>query len=217
MENQINELKTSALQAQMNPHFVFNCLNAIQSFIANQQTEKATRYLARFALLVRNNLNASTKKIISLEEEIQTISNYLSFEKMRFQKKFDYEIIVDPSLRVFEITIPPLLTLPYVENAVIHGLLKSPRPGSLTIKYTKDEDYILAEFIDNGLGIFQTQKEKKQNSDQGIHKSVGMSISRKRLRLFNGRKNEDDIKKEEIKDDSGKVSGTHITLRIKIK
>lgn len=216
MENQINELKTSALQAQMNPHFVFNCLNAIQSFIANQQTDKATRYLARFALLVRNNLNASSKKIISLEEEIQTIHNYLSFEKMRFQKKFDYEIIVDSKLKVFEISIPPLLTLPYVENAVIHGLLKSPRPGILTIKYTKDQDWILAEFIDNGLGVFQTQK-KKQKSDKSVHKSVGMSISRKRLRLFNGRKNEDDIRMEEMKDESGNVLGTHITLRIKIK
>lgn len=217
IEREMQSLKASALQAQMNPHFVFNCLNAIQSFIAGKESEKATRYLAKFAMLVRNNLNASVNKVVSLEEEIQTIENYLSFEKMRFQRKLNYSIIVDPSLNIYDLEIPPLLTLTYVENAVIHGLLQTPRQGEIEIKYLNQGDDIAIEIIDNGLGIFQTQKMKKKNQLEGIHKSIGMSISKKMLEIFNERSSKEDLLIEELKNDLGKIQGTRIMLKIKIR
>ena len=217
IEKEMQSLKASALQAQMNPHFVFNCLNAIQSFIARKESEKATRYLARFATLVRNNLNASINKVVTLDEEIQTIENYLSFEKMRFQKKIDYKVEVDPNLQIYDIEIPPLMTLPYVENAVIHGLLKSPRPGQLAIKYFKDNLCLIIEIQDNGLGIFQTQKIKSTQKLDGIHKSIGMSISKKMQELFNEGLEEKDLVIEELKNENGEVEGTRIRLRVKMK
>ena len=217
IEKEMQSLKASALQAQMNPHFVFNCLNAIQSFIAEKESEKATRYLAKFAMLVRNNLNASVNKVVSLEEEVQTIENYLSFEKMRFQKKLNYSIIVDPSLNIYDLELPPLLTLPYVENAIIHGLLQTPRQGEIQIKYLNQGDDIAIEIIDNGLGIFQTQKMKKKNQLEGIHKSIGMSISKKMLEIFNERSSKEDLLIEELKNDLGEILGTRIMLKIKIR
>jgi LytS/YehU family sensor histidine kinase len=217
IEKEMQILKASALQAQMNPHFVFNCLNAIQSFIAGKESEKATRYLARFATLVRNNLNASVNKVVTLDEEIQTIENYLSFEKMRFQKKIDYKIEVDPNLQIYDIEIPPLMTLPYVENAVIHGLLKSPRPGQLEIKYFEDNQCLIIEIQDNGLGIFQTQKINPTQKLDGIHKSIGMSISKKMQELFNEGLEEEDLIIEELKNENGEVEGTRIRLSVKMK
>ncbi len=215
-EQQISELKTSALQAQMNPHFVFNCLNAIQSFIASEESERATRYLAKFALLVRNNLNASTNPLISLEEEIQTIHNYLSLEKMRFSKRFEYEVEVQEGLDILNIDIPPLLTLPYVENAVIHGILNSPHPGRLHVRYGREDGFVFAEIEDNGLGIFQTKNLKIRSKQAAIHKSVGMSISKKRLEIFNGGKlTQEDLIIQEKTDTSGNVTGTLIRLRLR--
>ena len=136
---------------------------------------------------------------------------------MRFQRKLNYSIIVDPSLNIYDLEIPPLLTLTYVENAVIHGLLQTPRQGEIEIKYLNQGDDIAIEIIDNGLGIFQTQKMKKKNQLEGIHKSIGMSISKKMLEIFNERSSKEDLLIEELKNDLGKIQGTRIMLKIKIR
>ncbi|MBL7941991.1 MAG: histidine kinase, partial [Flavobacteriales bacterium] len=116
LKAQLADLERSALQAQMNPHFIFNSLNSIQSYIANNENDKANRFLAKFSRLIRAMLNNSRSSRISLSEEIDSLTLYLELEKMRFKEKFDFEITVDADLEPEEIKLPPLLIQPYLEN-----------------------------------------------------------------------------------------------------
>ncbi|MEM9921534.1 MAG: histidine kinase, partial [Bacteroidota bacterium] len=177
LELKIQELQRSALQAQMNPHFIFNCLNSIQGFIAEKNTKAAIHYLSHFSRLIRAVLNASVKRAIPVEDEIELLQNYMELEKSRMPHPFDYHIIVDPALDVSEIFIPPLLTQPIVENAIIHGLSKVERKGRIEIRYQAfDEHKIKVTIRDNGKGM----EEKAVNS---IYPSLGMGITQKRLEI----------------------------------
>ena len=130
LKQQMGDLEKSALQAQMNPHFIFNCLNSIQNFILQNEKQKAVDYLARFARLVRHNLNASVQGLVSLEDEVSLLENYLALEQERFEGKFDYEIEVDPQLDKAFIEFPPMLIQPYVENCLLYT---SPSPRDATL------------------------------------------------------------------------------------
>jgi len=175
VEREIRELERSALQAQMNPHFIFNCLNSIQRFIMDNDKENAMEYLAKFATLIRQSLNASNEKKISLDQEILMLQNYLDLEKLRFKKKFDYKIIVDEAVVPEEISIPPLLVQPYVENAIIHGMQGLEVGGLIEIHINKiNPNRIEICIRDNG-------KAKSYGIKNPEHKSLGMSITSRRL------------------------------------
>ncbi|PHN07283.1 sensor histidine kinase [Flavilitoribacter nigricans] len=214
-EKQINELHRSALQAQMNPHFIFNCLNSIQSFIASGDKTSAMHYLARFAKLVRATLNASTQASISLEEEVQVLKNYIELEKLRFHDRFEYTIEIDPELDPFEISLPPLLVQPFVENAINHGFnfTDPTRIGDLRIRYQKAGGYLRVSIRDNGLGIDRSQQH--QANATSIHQLMGMSITQKRLSL-QGAPAGDHLQVEELKDEANNTAGTEVVIRIKI-
>lgn len=175
VEREIRELERSALQAQMNPHFIFNCLNSIQRFIMDNDKENAMEYLAKFATLIRQSLNASNEKKISLDQEILMLQNYLDLEKLRFKKKFDYKIILDEAVVPEEISIPPLLVQPYVENAIIHGMQGLEVGGLIEIHIKKiNPNRIEICIRDNG-------KAKSYGIKNPEHKSLGMSITSRRL------------------------------------
>ena len=178
IQTEINNLQRSALQAQMNPHFIFNCLNSIQNFIMQNEKVEAMEYLNRFAHLIRQNLQASTENMIHLDDELSMLENYILLEKMRFDKKFDYTMTIDDDIDTANIIIPPLLLQPFVENAIIHGVGSLPYKGWINININKVGDKIRITIADNGKGI--------QNSKSNpVHKSFGMSITQKRLAFIN--------------------------------
>jgi ligand-binding sensor domain-containing protein len=173
------ELERSALQAQMNPHFIYNCLNSIQNFIMKNDKLKAMDYLSNFAKLIRQNLSASASSNITLDQEISILENYLHLEQMRFDHSFDFKINVDPNLDMHMMKIPPLLIQPFVENAILHGIKDVNYKGLIQIDFLKKEDKINIIIKDNGIGL--KEKSKSVNS----HKSMGVAITKKRLDYLN--------------------------------
>ncbi len=208
VEKEMNELQRAALRAQMNPHFIFNCLNSIQNFIVQNDSSNATRYLSKFAQLVRGTLNASMEERIPLQNEITMLENYLNLEKLRFKDKFNFTIQVDQQLDLFETTIPPLLTQPFVENAILHAFSENSKTGQIQIAFLKKNETLEINIQDNGIGIFESQQQKK-STESTTHKGVGMRISQKRLELADSL-NEFEV--SEIKDENGKVIGTLVKL-----
>lgn len=211
IRQQIAELERSALQAQMNPHFIFNCLNSIQSFILNNDKKKAVEILARFARLVRHNLNASVQGEVTLAEEVRMLENYLSLERERFNQRIDYRITVEEGLNEEDITFPPLLIQPYVENAVVHGLAKKEGGGTVAVHFQKDGSALAVTVRDNGLGFRQDDKEEPS----ARHRSVGMTITRKRLELLSGAEGRA-VQVEVLKGEDGEVLGTEVRVRVGI-
>lgn len=215
-EHQINlklkELEQAALQAQMNPHFIFNCLNSIQHFIMQNDKEKAIHYLGLFAHLIRSILNASVEGKIFLEDEIKLLKNYLLLESLRFNGKFDFELHVNPTMDLYGVKIPPLLIQPYVENAVKHGVSNIDTGGRIDIYFSLIDNFLEVKVCDNGKILI-----KKYESNENItdHKSYGMSITQNRLELVNSKNNESVVKIQQILDELGAKTGTMVTIRIK--
>ena len=213
IKEQISELERSALQAQMNPHFIFNCLNSIQNFILQNDRKKAVEYLSKFAQLVRHNLDGSVKGEITLVEEIKLLENYLALEQQRFDHKFNYEIKVDEQLNKQLIEFPPLLIQPFVENAVIHGMSEKDNFGKISIQFKLIKNYLEVEIADNGKGV---NKSENRNNSIIKHKSHGMGITQKRLELFNS-VNKNPVEIKTIKNKEGKPEGTKVSILIKLK
>ena len=199
---QISNLQRSALQAQMNPHFIFNCLNSIQNFIMQNEKLEAMDYLNRFANLIRQNLDASTSSTILLSDELDMLKNYIELEQMRFNHAFDYAIHIGDKLDIGSTYIPPLLIQPFVENAILHGVAGMEQHGKIQINISKEHDYLYIHIIDNGRGITDNQKSK-------MHKSHAMKITSQRLDYINSAK----TKLYNIKTTSS-VKGTHITISL---
>ncbi len=166
----------------MNPHFIFNCLNSIQSFIMKNDKDNAMDYLGQFARLIRSNLNASLSEKISLEEEVRTLENFLSLERLRMNSVFDYDINVSSDLKQMDVFFPPMLIQPFVENAVIHGMNGKSKGGLIVVEFEKEDDSLVVHVSDNG----GKRIEKKKSE----HKSVGVTITQKRLAHINNSSNE---------------------------
>lgn len=213
-EKKLIQLERSALQAQMNPHFIFNALNSIQSYIAGNENDKATRYLAKFSRLIRMMLNHSLAGKISLTDEIESLTIYMELEQMRFKNKFEFQITIDDEINTDTVQIPPLLIQPYLENAIIHGLAQTRSQGRINLYYLLQDNYLLVTVTDNGIGIEASLNQKTKHS--ALHKSVGMSITQKRLELLDNVDNDKKVKIEEITDRTGQVLGTKVEVMIKI-
>lgn len=198
-------LERSALQAQMNPHFIFNCLNSIQNFILKNDTDAAVMYLARFAKLVRSSLNASVDGTVLLHEEISMLNHYLALEQLRFREAFEYHIEADPMIDQTNTLIPPLIVQPFVENAVLHGMQDLQENGLILIKFYLENNMLCVEVQDNGKGL---QQEKLA----GNSKSLGGKITQKRLELLNEQKQQSAISIEYRTPEGG--AGTLVLIRL---
>lgn len=173
----IASLELQAFTSLMNPHFMFNALNSIQHYINVQDRQSANKYLTDFASLIRKNFEAAQQSFISLDQELENISLYLRLEKMRFQNKFSYEIIIDPTVEVEEWMIPTMILQPLVENALIHGILLSQINGELTIELRNQQHHLLIQLTDNGVGIANSQGLKQDRK----HNSKATELISKRL------------------------------------
>ncbi|MFV0540826.1 MAG: histidine kinase [Aestuariibaculum sp.] len=179
-----NLLALKSLRSQMNPHFIFNALNSVNSFIASNDERTANRYLTEFSMLMRAVLENSEEDFIPLEKEIELLKLYTKLEHFRFQDKFDYNITVDEKINTANFVIPPMLLQPYVENAVWHGLRYKSTKGKLDINIDQTQpDEIKISIVDNGIGrekskALKTKNQKKQNSK-------GMGNIKKRVAILN--------------------------------
>jgi sensor histidine kinase YesM len=169
--------QNAALQAQMNPHFIFNSLNSIQSFIMSNEKVQAMDYLTKFAKLIRQTLKSSAESQISISEEVESLCNYLELEKLRMDNRFDYSIKCINTDSIMDVLIPPMLIQPFVENAVIHGMKSKQNEGTIQITLEYKPPFIEATIFDNGQYI--------DPSNQSKHKSLGTKITNARLSIVN--------------------------------
>jgi Histidine kinase/Y_Y_Y domain len=212
LNQRLSEMEHVALQAQMNPHFIFNCLSSIQQYIFNLDTLEANRYLTGFARLIRATLNHSSRPFISLSAEIDYLSTYLSLEKLRFKEKMDYQIEVEPSIDTQQWIIPPMLIQPYVENAMRHGLRhKTDGKGYIYVRILQDADELTVVIEDNGIGRQQAAAYKTREHIE--YQSKGMNLTADRIRLMNMKYNNSiRIEVTDLKDSAGSGAGTRVVM-----
>lgn len=179
--NMLLELKT--LRTQMNPHFIFNSLNSVNSFISKNDDRSANKYLSRFSQLMRLVLENSKYDFVPLESELKIIELYMELEHLRFQDKFDYELNIESSLNVDSLEIPPMLVQPYIENAVWHGLRYLEEKGKLTVNVKQHQDALVWTITDNGIGRKASAAMKTKN--QKLGESTGMKNIEQRLEILN--------------------------------
>lgn len=182
----LNESKMMAFQARMNPHFVFNSLNSIQYFITKNDKVSTLTYLSKFARLLRQIVDNSVQTKISLDIEIEMLKAYIEMEELRFDKRFTFEIKVDKDLEPGNIEIPGMILQPFVENAILHGLLhKKENDGKLSISFRKDVNQIICIIEDNGIGRERSEQLNKMKHRN--HQSQGTKIAMNRLEMLNNK------------------------------
>jgi ligand-binding sensor domain-containing protein/anti-sigma regulatory factor (Ser/Thr protein kinase) len=211
-ENKMLHLEMQNLRSQMNPHFLFNSLNSINSFIVENKTHLASDYLTKFSRLMRLILENSKNESITLEKEIETLRLYLLMESIRFDKKFDYTIYVEPGIDEQIIKVPPMIVQPYAENAIWHGLLHKKEKGKVTIGIKKTNDALRIIIEDNGIGRGKAAEMKSKNSTSS--KSYGMQITEQRIKQLN---NKNTIDTTDLKDENENACGTRVELSIFFK
>ncbi|MES2566490.1 MAG: two-component regulator propeller domain-containing protein [Bacteroidota bacterium] len=216
LSKKIAESELKALRAQMNPHFIFNAINSIQNFVLKNNTEYASRYLAKFARLIRFVLENSKHQLILFSKELAALELYIELEQMRASFSFDYEIIIDDRLNAKEFFIPPLLIQPFIENAIIHGIMPlTDRKGKMSIRFSGNESTLLCEVEDNGIGRAKAMEIKHKK--QMTHKSMGMEVTTERISLLN--QQNDSLAKVKVHDKivNGIAAGTIVEISIKLK
>lgn len=209
-------IEMRALQSQMNPHFVFNCINSIQGLILNNRIDEALAYLLDFSRILRKTLDNASRETISLSEEIQYIRYYLNLEMMRFDMKLDFEMETHPEIDSMSVKIPPMILQPHIENALNHGLRRlTNRKATLRIKILPKENKYLIAIEDNGVGRMEAQK-LQSNYSGSKHKSRGTQITLERFDLLNKANNTNDFGIEiiDLYDSEGVPCGTRIEITI---
>ncbi|MDD7884446.1 histidine kinase [Flavivirga sp. 57AJ16] len=208
-----NLLALKSLRSQMNPHFIFNALNSVNSFIASNDERTANKYLTDFSLLMRAVLENSEEDFIPLEKEIELLELYTKLEHFRFQDKFDYHINIDENINVQDFVIPPMLLQPYIENAVWHGLRYKKSKGHLEIGITQTEsDEIKITITDDGIGRQKSKALKTKHQQK--QKSKGMGNIKKRVSILNEMyKDRVDVFVDDFKEEED--TGTRVVVTLK--
>ena len=209
-KNKLLLLEQKLLRSQMNPHFIFNSLTSIQSFIFENNPIEAGSYLSRFSDLIRSILYNSREEYISLEKEISTLENYLEIQQIRYNNKFDYSIDVDPEIDIEMLAIPPMLAQPFIENSVEHGIRHIEGKGIISVKYSLLDESVILVIQDNGIGIEASKKMKNKKAQE--HKSLAMIITKERIDILNNKmkKKSYSIKIKDIIADSNNSFGETI-------
>ncbi|MFN8291865.1 MAG: two-component regulator propeller domain-containing protein [Chitinophagaceae bacterium] len=214
LKQKIAESEMMALRAQMNPHFIFNCLNAIDNLVQTGQKEKATTYLARFARLIRNVLESSKYNLIPFQKDVESLQLYLQMEQFRCDNKFSFELTATDELLHSDIKVPPLIIQPFVENAIQHGLLnKQEGDRHLSVQATLENEQVHFIITDNGVGRARAQEIKELNKPG--YDSYGINITRDRIHLYNKDNDPDNIKITDLWKE-GQPAGTRVDIRLRL-
>jgi anti-sigma regulatory factor (Ser/Thr protein kinase) len=214
-EKGLLELEAKALRAQMNPHFIFNCMNSIKSLIQQKEEDKAVNYLTTFSKLIRTIFQNSDKREVTLFDEIETCRLYTQLESMRFGNKFSYSFFIDEAADLKSLLVPALIIQPFIENAIWHGIMPKEDGGYVNVTVKKENENICCIIDDNGIGI-EMSKQNKFKGDTSAHQSRGVHLTQSRLdldNLLNERKATLEI--TDKKDEQGKANGTMVFLTFK--
>jgi LytS/YehU family sensor histidine kinase len=212
-KKQLAQAETKALRAQMNPHFIFNSLNSINSFVIDQKHELASEYLIKFSKLIRLILDNSRSETISIEKELETLKLYAVLESARFDNKFKCVYHIAGNVNTNSIMIPPMLLQPFVENAIWHGLMQKEGEGTITIEIKKeDEEFLNISITDDGIG---REKAAELKSKSATHKSHGLKVTSQRIEMMN-KLNSSGARVNilDLKDEQGNATGTRVELVI---
>lgn len=217
LRNKTLELEQKMLRAQMNPHFIFNAMNSIQSFVATNDSYSAEKYLARFSKIMRYILENSSKSFVCIDDELTVLKLYVELEQLRFDNKFQYKFIISHNLDLEYVFIPPMLIQPYIENAIVHGLCnKKENDGILTISFEIENEILVCTIIDNGVGRKHSEELKKNKIE--LYKSMGMQVTKERLDMLMIANKKDywsDI--IDLYDENDNPIGTKVIIRITFK
>ncbi len=212
-EKSLAQLRMQSLKAQMNPHFIFNSLNSIQSVVNTGDLDLSNKYIVQFSTLIRHALNYSSKESISLKEEIDFLHNYIQLERYRFENKFEYSITVSPELNTRNIFLPPMFLQIYIENAIKHGILPLSRIGKVSIGFEKKEDVLICSIDDNGVG-----RSKTVGSQYKVFTSRGTRLNEERIEAYNIIMDDNiQIQWTDKNSSEGEAIGTLVEIKIPIK
>jgi len=209
LENQLMETERKALRLQMNPHFIFNALDSISSFIFKKEPKQAVRYLNNFAKLMRGTLESSMAHLHPVETEVSILKNYLELEKLRFGDKFDFQIEVDPQID-YNVSLPPMLVQPHVENAILHGLKPKREKGHLLIRFALLDEKLHITVEDNGIG----REAARQRGQRQDHRSRATQINKDRIDLLRRSMGRQVHLHVEDLYNGGQPSGTRVLLEL---
>lgn len=214
LREELKTLEMKALRVQMNPHFLFNSLNSINTMILQDKNENASAYLGKFSKLVRLILENSEQSQVSLKNELEMLVSYIQLEAVRFDGKIEYKIKVENHIDQESTFLPSMVLQPFVENAIWHGLLNKESKGFLAIEIREESEHLCCSIIDNGIGREKSLKFKKDGIVK--KKSMGIKITADRLRLLTREKMEDLVKIIDLKDDFNRPLGTQVNIVIPI-
>jgi sensor histidine kinase YesM len=215
-EQKFAEMEMSALRAQMNPHFIFNCLNSIKLYTTDNEAAKASAYLTKFSRLIRLVLENSRSERVTLKNELEALELYLEMEVMRFKEKLRFTLDVAPEIDTDIIDIPPMLLQPYVENAIWHGLMHKKEGGRVHIKVVQPHaDRLLVTITDDGIGRKKAAALKSKSAMAS--KSFGMKVTDERIALINQiYQTKTQVQVHDLADAEGGAAGTEVVLEILI-
>jgi LytS/YehU family sensor histidine kinase len=213
-EKKIAETEMIALRAQMNPHFIFNCLNSIKLYTLENDSQTASEYLTKFSQLIRLVLENSRSEKVTLYKELETLKLYIELEAMRFKDKVQYQLHVASQIDQQYTEIPPLLLQPYVENAIWHGLMHKEAGGNITIDISQPAEYLLhIEITDDGIGREMAREHKSKSATR--QKSFGLKMTSERLEAINHiYQTNTEVKIIDLVDSKGKATGTKVIIEI---
>jgi signal transduction histidine kinase len=217
-QQRIAQTEISALRAQMNPHFIFNCLNSIQYYTARNEADIASEYLTKFARLIRLVLENSRSEKVTLANELETVRLYIDMEAMRFQQKVRYQINVALDVDTDTIQIPPLLVQPFVENAIWHGLMHKKEGGNVQVNVqlpVGNGHLLRIEVLDDGVGRVKAAEFKSKSAIK--QKSFGMQVTAERIKLINQLyQTNTEVEVIDLSNSEGKSVGTKVIINIPV-
>jgi ligand-binding sensor domain-containing protein len=214
IENQLRNLEMKALKAQMNPHFIYNALNSIQSLVIDGKKQQALDYMVKFSRLLRQVLNHSEQTVVKLEQELDTLALYIQLESLRLNYELEYSITLDENILPENEMIPPLILQPFAENALWHGLSSKMGDKRLSIRIWCDDSWLYSEVEDNGVGRVRIESQKNTLAAEGPR---GLEITRSRLQIYNEVVSLNPIRFKDLVMANGTPAGTAVTLIIRRK
>ncbi|MDA0779863.1 MAG: histidine kinase [Bacteroidetes bacterium] len=211
---QVSNLEARAYRAQMNPHFIFNALNGIQTAKILGGEKEFNNYITSFSKLIRNTIEMSSVDRISVTEEAKYITNYIELQALRLEEKIDLEFKIDPSIDQNEVYLPCMMLQPIVENSIVHGIIPKGKSGKITIDLIREGEMLRICITDNGIGRVAAAKERKKYAN---HKSFATKIMRDRIDIFNYYNDKKlSFTIEDLYQDDGNAAGTKVTLLVPI-
>jgi sensor histidine kinase YesM len=212
-EIKLNILENSALRSQMNPHFIFNSLNTINSFINKNERSQANEYITKFSKLIRLILDHSRQRKITLADELEIVDLYVKVERIRFENKFDYNINIASDIDASCVELSPLIIQPFVENAILHGLLPSENKGLMQVILQRKNNLLLCTIEDNGIGRKKALANKLHSPQK--QKTHDIETTLNRIELFNKEHNiNTPVIITDLTDSNGNAAGTRVEITL---